>query len=397
MMRATAVALTLLAGCTQTHTLMELDGDIPEGVDARIIRPRRDAGPRDAGMPITPTGRCVRAAPVDLLFVIDNSNSMTEEQASLAEQIPRIVSTLVDPPDRDRDGEPDWLPVTDMHVGVVTTDMGTGGFRVPTCVEPNFGDDGILRTEGNTAIAGCMATYPPFLSFGLGADPMAFATDVTCVARMGTGGCGFEQQLDAMLKAVTPSTSGITFVMGTVGHGDRENVGFVRRNSLLAVIMLTDEEDCSASDPALFDPMSSTYTGDLNLRCFMHPAAVHRVERFADGLRALRAERPDLFMLNLIVGIPTSLNEAGARGDYAEILEHPEMQERVDTGSPTPRLVPSCNVPGRGIAFPPRRLVQLAAQFPEQSIVQSICQSDYTPAVTNILQRVGGRACAMYE
>jgi hypothetical protein len=338
---------------------------------------------------------------VDLLLVIDNSNSMTEEQASLAAEIPRLVDTLVNPPDRDRDGEPDWLPVTDLHVGVVTSDMGTGGHRVPTCTEPTFGDDGVLRTSGRTDMPGCMATYPPFLSFSGGEDVSSFARDVTCVANMGTGGCGFEQQLDAMLKALSPSmpSSGepVVFNMGTFGHGDRENAGFLRSNSLLAVIMLTDEEDCSAADPNVFDPMSGTYTGDLNLRCFMYPSAVHPISRYVDGLRDLRSERPDLFMLNFIVGIPTRLNEAGMNGRFDEILADPEMVERVDTTSPTPRLVPSCNVPGRGIAFPPRRLVQLAREFPEQSLVASICQSDYTPAVSNILARVGGRACAMYE
>src|SRR5690348_2498849 len=84
---------------------------------------------------------------VDLLFVVDNSGSMSEEQASLANQIPRLVNVLASG-DADADGTPDFPAVPSLHVGVISTDMGTGGYRVPTCDEPNFGDDGILATTG---------------------------------------------------------------------------------------------------------------------------------------------------------------------------------------------------------------------------------------------------------
>ena len=103
-----------------------------------------------------------RVEKVDLLFVVDNSGSMTEEQASLADQIPRLVNVLATG-DRDLDGEPDFPAVRSLNVGVITTDMGTGGFRVATCAEPNFGDDGLLQTTASGA-GGCMATYPPVLN-----------------------------------------------------------------------------------------------------------------------------------------------------------------------------------------------------------------------------------------
>ncbi|MCZ7685533.1 MAG: hypothetical protein M5U28_44845 [Sandaracinaceae bacterium] len=140
--------------------------------------------------------------------MVDNSNSMAEEQASLAAQLPRIVTALATG-DIDGDGTPESAPVDDLHLGVVTSDMGVGGFIVPTCARGDFGDDGILRTQGRTDIAGCMATYPSFLEFrpGSGADPADVAADFACVATVGTGGCGFEQQLEAVLKAATPSTS----------------------------------------------------------------------------------------------------------------------------------------------------------------------------------------------
>jgi hypothetical protein len=267
--------------------------------------------------------------------------------------------------------------------------MGTGGFRVPTCIEPNFGDDGVLRTVGNTAIAGCSATYPSFLRFDPSTDDAgSFASELTCVAVAGTGGCGFEQPLEAVLKALTPSTTGPTgrfdgsFSMGTTGHADGRNAGFLRPDADLAIVILTDEEDCSALDPELFNPSSSVYSGDLNLRCFSFPGAVQTVGRYADGLLAGRDPRRVHYLL--IAGVPTDVS---GRSDYGAILEHPDMIEQIDSTMPT-RLRPSCNVAGRGFAFPPRRMVELGRELDRGGAsvsIQSICQADFTPAFDALL------------
>ena len=317
---------------------------------------------------------------VDVLFMVDNSNSMAEEQASLTVQFPRLISVLATG-DRNADGTPEFPAVKDLHAGVVTSDMGNGGFPVPTCAT-TFGDDGVLITRGNTGTAGCMATYPPYLTFMPPQDPVRFAADFACVARVGTGGCGFEQQLESTLKALTPSSSPITFNMGTVGHEDRENAGFLRADSVI--------------DPELYHPSSSLYTGDLNLRCFMYPAAVHPVGRFVDGLRALRPENPDLYVFAAIVGVPPDLVTDPEHIDYAAVLADPRMQEMVDTGAMMTRLTPSCNVPGRGIAFPPRRIVSVAREFGSNAVVQSICQEDFGPALDAIIKKIAdvlGKVC----
>lgn len=377
-------------GCTQSYVLEPPDGASP-GRDAGVVTPP----PTDAG-PGTPDAgpKCTVASAVDLLFMVDNSNSMAEEQASLTVQFPRLVSALTTG-DRNGDGRADVLPIRDLHVGVVTSDMGNGGFPVPTCAT-TFGDDGILLTRGNTSIGGCMATYPHYLAFEAGGDVMALASDFGCVARVGTGGCGFEQQLEATLKALSPSTFPIAFSMGTTGHADRENAGFLRPDSLLAVTLVTDEDDCSAQDPELFNPSSSVYTGDLNLRCFMYPSAVHPTGRFIDGFRALRSARPDLFVLGVIAGIPTDLVADPAHIDYDAILADDRMQETVDTTVMMTRLRPACNVPGRGIAFPARRLVSVARAFGSQATVQSICQDDFGPAIDAIATRIGDHACSRF-
>ena len=361
---------------------------------------------------------------VDLLFMVDNSNSMSEEQTSLASELPSMVRILASGDfDQDGDGvedgepdDPDFEPVQDLNVGVITSDMGTGGFTVPTCARSDFGDDGILRTTGRTDIMGCMASYPPFLNFTPdgGRTPDQFGTDVGCVATVGTGGCGFEQQLEAILKAASPSapTSWTAdgyappmFFRGTSGHADDQNDGFVRDNSVLAIIPVTDEEDCSALDPELFNPSSATYGAtDLNLRCFAHAdMALHPISRFVDGYLQLRRSA-GLLIYAPIVGIPVDLAPGpGESPNYDQLVGPPgtrdeRMEERVDPATPN-RLVPSCDIPGRGQAFPPVRIVRVAQELQNRGAgvtVQSICQDDFSGALREIIRQIAsalGAAC----
>src|SRR5688572_5332869 len=57
---------------------------------------------------------------VDLLFVVDDSGSMTEEQDNLARQLPELVRVLTT---GKLDDDHTFRPV-DLHVGVISTDMG---------------------------------------------------------------------------------------------------------------------------------------------------------------------------------------------------------------------------------------------------------------------------------
>jgi hypothetical protein len=371
---------------------------------------------------------------VDLLLMVDNSNSMTEEQVSLAEQFPDMINILASG-DFDQNGSlddpEDFDPVRDLNVGVITSDMGTAGFDVPTCdsgaLGNDFGDDGILQTAGNTAITGCQATYPAILNFRPADMPggaATFARDAACVATLGTGGCGFEQQLEAILKALTPTAAqtwtasnftavgsarasgglDLPFYMNTQPHGDRENQNFSRDNSVLAIIPVTDEEDCSAHDEQLFNPSGGPYNGtDLNLRCFEFPEAQFETERYVNGFLQLRA-RPNLIIYAPITGIPLDLApEAGQAPNYNLLIgpvesRDPRMVQRVDSTMMN-RLVPSCNVPGRGVAFPPVRIVEVArglATAGANVTVQSICQESFRGALREIIRQITsalGAAC----
>ena len=327
---------------------------------------------------------------VDLLFMIDNSSSMAEEQASLAAEIPRLVSVLATGVNPDTGEE--FPPVTSLRVGVVSSDLGTGPNG--TCGS-QYGDDGVLITSGNVTDASCLGTYPSWLDFAAELDdPNALARDVGCVATsLGTRGCDFEQPLDAILKALTPSTSGITFPGGTVGHGDGRNGGFVRPGSLLAIVALADEDDCSTTTTELFEEGHPTLDPNMDLRCFNHPELLAPVFRFSQGLLDLRADAPDRLVYATITGIPVDLvPDPGAplAPQAANILADPRMVERLNPEDPS-QLMPACEVPERGRALPGRRMIQVAADLyaaGAHGVVQSICQASFTGALDAIVSKI---------
>jgi len=332
---------------------------------------------------------CGSCAQVDFLIVMDTSNSMAEEQISLAMQLPRIVGVLKTG-DIDLDGTPEAEPITDLNVGVITPDLGAGDFVVPTC-DRGFGDDGILQTESGIVTScdtGLGPSTPPFLSFSPeeSVSVEEFTQSWSCLVRQGTGGCGFEQPLEAALKAVTPAASTLRFRDDTLGHGDGLNFGFVRDDSVLVVLFVTDEDDCSAEDPELFWPESSRYPGDLNLRCFEYGAdAVYPISRYVSGLLQVR-DAEDL-IIGLVAGIPEDLVPThGIVEDYDALLRDPRLTER--PAADGTRLESSCGIPGRGLAFPPRRLIEAAGGLQDRgaiSVISSICSAD---SYTNIAEAI---------
>lgn len=169
---------------------------------------------------------------VDLLFVVDNSGSMAQEQEAAARHFGALLLDLIDPPDADGDGRPDAIPVEDIHVGVVSTDMGTMGYVVSTCANPDTGDDGCFLHAPASAVADCAPEYPPFLARdpanAAEYPPDRLAHDFACVTTLGTRGCGFEQPLEAMRRAAAENQ-----------EPGRCNEGFLRDDSVLALVVIT--------------------------------------------------------------------------------------------------------------------------------------------------------------
>ncbi len=327
---------------------------------------------------------------VDILVVVDNSGSMAAEQALLVEAFPTMVRSLLT--GLDGEGNRAHAPVRDLHLGVVSTDMGAAGYDVRSCEQnPPVGDDGILQHTPRWS--SCAREYPLYLSYWVepGADPdmdqiEQMSEDFGCIGVLDTDGCAYEHPLDAAYKAL---------VVHSRPGGPNE--GFLRPGSILTILFVTDEEDCSASDPTLFDISDIPY--HVNLQCHYQAAKLHPVERYALAFRTLR-ESPEGFVLGFIVGVPPDEPSCNGRGDELEgCLGHPAMEEVIaDHGEfleYTCRVPETCTPPegldpGNCIseATPGRRFVRLAQMFGRNAVVQSICTDSFAPAIEALTEKL---------
>lgn len=232
-------------------------------------------------------------------------------------------------------------------------------------------------------------------AFGLDDDAesrVAFADDFACAARPGLGGCGFEQPLEAALRALAPSEptawtaegyEPITFRDGSFGHAIDANAGFVRDESVLAITILSDEEDCSTPDTRLFVTATPRFMSTpLNLRCERFPDAVYPTYRYASGFASLRRD-PRLLVLSAITGVPHGTYVTASQ--YEALLRDPRMDARANEMGTN--VVPVCDSV-HGIAYPARRTVLVARDLERRGAltsVSSICAPSYESAVSDIV------------
>lgn len=191
---------------------------------------------------------------VDILFVIDDSPSMTPKQTELKARFPQLIKIL---DEFGNSGSP-----ADYQIGVVSTDLGAGPFTLGNGQCTPGGKGGKLIPKGKAADPSCQ---PPvganFIKYNqlnqtnnlpAGQD---LSTTFGCMASVGDKGCGFEQPLEAAYRALHDNLP--------------ENAGFLRDNALLVVVFVTDEDDCSIDPNSdLFDPAKSAQYGTLqSYRC----------------------------------------------------------------------------------------------------------------------------------
>ena len=186
---------------------------------------------------------------VDILFIIDNSPSMRPKQQQLGERFPELIKVLTD---FGAKGSP-----ASYHVGVVTTDLGANSF-VDSQKQCQPGGDafggGRLQAKGESAAAACKVVTGGVKYIDLNQlnstdnlpSGQAIETTFGCMADVGDIGCGFEQTLEASYKALKDTSID-------------DNAGFLRDDALLAVVYVTDEDDCSAAGTSdVYNPMPTT-------------------------------------------------------------------------------------------------------------------------------------------
>ncbi len=303
---------------------------------------------------------------LDVLFVVDNSPSMLDKQQSLAANFPRMIDVL--------STLDDGIP--DLHIGVVTSDLGTSGSQ--TAPAPTIGTPGVGGCAG-TGDGGVLQQTPDMTARYLGDGTYtgalrdAFAT----LARVGDGGCGFEQHLGAMRRALDNNAT---------------NAGFLRDSANLAVVILADEDDCSVADSAFFgtDPA----LGPLqSFRCFQFGVQCDPDDTSPGAKTNCRPRTgsylddttPFADFLVSLKGDARKVMVAGVVGDPSAVAV--DLQTPPGGGSPIPTLAHSCTFAGPDgteVADPAVRIASFLDQFPGRSRLTSICNDDLSGAVADI-------------
>ena len=244
---------------------------------------------------------------IDLLFMIDNSGSMADKQEILKEAVPVLLSRLVSPMCVDATGkptgvnalpnggcpndrgEPEFNPIGDIHIGIVSSSLGAHGGE--QCSEAK---GALLHPDDRAHLIGSMRPddfslgktwastgFLAWDSSGLAntppgtPDPVALNTAFQdMIGAVGEHGCGYEASLESWYRfLVDPEPPANVTRVGKLSERSSkltinadgspgacvgcdeallaQRKAFLRPDSLLAIVMLSDENDCSIRDDNL--------------------------------------------------------------------------------------------------------------------------------------------------
>lgn len=207
---------------------------------------------------------------IDVLFVVDNSGTMAIEQRFVGQAMPvfesglralgmdvqvmftttDIENTLCTPFQAEG-----YIPANGAPVSTPCTTrlqdfdgLGSAPEQIPeacTDVCPT----GVGPSDSFVAFGGEGSNVPSVPDRDVDGDgdvdgPVSQA--LACLAPMGINGCGYESPLESMMQAIDPSAEW--------NVGERP---FLRDGATLAIVLLTDEYDCSVRDHGLTE--DSTY------------------------------------------------------------------------------------------------------------------------------------------
>lgn len=216
----------------------------------------------------TVPGQCQADAPTiatqktDVLFVIDNSGSMAEEQAAIATELPAFVSEL-----RQGGGV-----AQDFRVGVITTSVYRRSLINNADVYREYPEEAGHLRPVPTATQG-----PSAERYIEGTDPELLEKFKRLVVQ-GTSGSGQETPFEAVRLAVASSLATTPLAQG--GNG-----GFLRDGARLLVVVVTDEEDCSSTQRPPPVALTDDTSRDL---CSEQAASLTSVEDYFKTFQGLK-------------------------------------------------------------------------------------------------------------
>lgn len=407
--------------CVQCVTDQHCSGYTPrcnvaDGVCAECTDPENgQCGGGDTPVP-TPTPGGDPPAAVDILFVIDNSGSMGEEQQNLASSLTGFLPVFE-------------ASSIDVRVAITTTDNGNLWCRGAGVSDPE---------AGQLVASSCQARLNDFLFAGDGTDASSACTDncslptlpnlpnpwfegstltpenLRCALPQGINGCGFESTLESLWKSLQ-----------LIEDPNQNQFGFVRDDAHLMVVVLSDEADCSfnaAHEQAIFGAEgdrtfwslpdvqmapTSAVCWNAGVLCQGDPsgytsclpqdknaqggsaggaddAVLWPVEKYAAMLASQRVKKQtfgaEVFVFGLL-GVPTDYPATGsvtyAMGANAN--DPNSFQARFGIGQ-------GC-ASADGEAVPPVRLRALI-ETAGSGAIYSICSSGFETALTDMAERV---------
>lgn len=375
-------ALLLAAACGD-------DGHAPSdaGVDAIDAPPDAegtiDPRPQVAEIYATPN------RDLDLLFVIDDSPSMTDKQTNLVANFPNFINAL--------SALPGGLP--NLHLGVVSTDMGTKGTDVvqpgPSIGQVGQGGCGSTGKSGSLTVNGAPVSdrYVSDIKQSDGSRAVNYTGSLAAVfsqmARLGGSGCGFEQPLHAMKVALDNNAT---------------NAGFLRPNALLAVVFVTDEDDCSFANPSMLGPDATTLGALQSFRCTRFGVTCQQGGATSDAMNQVGMKGqcagsvgssfmtdvvPYATFLKTLKGDTRLVATAAIMGNAMPVAV--ELRTPPGGGTALPSLSHSCTYQGANgveVADPAVRLQQFLGQFPNRNVSTTVCQQDLSGGLGQIGQLV---------
>jgi hypothetical protein len=353
---------------------------------------------------------------LDLVFVVDNSSSMSKAQANLRTNLPAFFQAM--------QAFPGGMP--NLHLAVVSSDMGAG---TGTGGCAGNGQAGLF--QWGAPGAGCPATTNgvKFLSNVNGSANYTgdLASVFSCVASLGETGCGYEQTL----LSVTHALGADNFDSSGKPQPPQENQGFLREGADLAIIMLTNEDDCSApggaandiyprqgdgsslssqlgpptgyrcssvghlcgtppAPPPIQSPMGAADPGNettvvkLDSCVSNDDGRLIPVSAFSQVIKSLKPDPGNQILVAAISGLyPDNSQNA----PYAVTWKTSPSQ---DPAGPWPEMVHSCVSAGDGsFADPGVRVGEFVKAFGRNGVLQSICDSSFTPAMQRFAEEIG--------
>jgi hypothetical protein len=228
-------------------------------------------------------------------------------------------------------GESFWaLPIDvwqklDLHIGGITTDLGAGEYREGGC-EDVHGDRGVLGMQSGDDIAGlCLGTDHRYL---VSISPQGCEIEKSASGECERNSCeqmhcdaiaNDNEKLELLINYYncprcvnydlqSSAGSNVDFLTGCMAvtgntcifpqpleamyqalNDNSLNTGFLRDDAYLLIVFIMKHDDCSASDPILFDPSQNSLDAPLGyfsgFRCFEFGVTCDTDDRAHIGVR----------------------------------------------------------------------------------------------------------------